>query len=493
VASRAQQIVTLSLFLLIIILSTRHLTTYPRLWYDEAINLQAAKNLAEQGYWNIQTAPGHPYEWPHQFLTTGYPVSAPLGIIFMFTGFSFLLARIYVLCWMILFLTGAYFLTRRLYSRWYLAIAAVLLLITFAPVISKGRTLVGEIPGTALLFWAVYLFEAYLRRNTRPYAAASGLMFGLAIAAKPLFLIMMPALLAAALLTRQNALRSTSHWALLVISLLSPLLVFFWLVYPLGTNGGKLHHLLMNYNDRVSHHLLLQNIKRNLPRFFTEGTFVYTFILSLPCGISVNWKGFFRGKYSYAKTFLALYAIILLLFFVQSIGWPRYLLVYQCLILIFLPAALEKTVGRLGLTFYKYARAIPPLVLVFLILFQTYHLVYRADIFTSDVASNLEEIFRRTAPSGSVYVLLSPYEIWGLTAAMIPSNRLNQFIIFQGQDFTPNRLADLDASAFDYLSLAPKDQHVTPYAKEINKRYVPILSYKDKMILYRRIDENSKE
>src|SRR3989338_8811952 len=109
----------------------------PLFWYDEAINVRLSRNLAEQGYLNLQTAPGIEYEKPYQFQTSGYPLTAPLALLFRIFGFNFELARVYMFGWFTLFLLSAYLMGKRLFAslggekgNW-IALAGATLLATF--------------------------------------------------------------------------------------------------------------------------------------------------------------------------------------------------------------------------------------------------------------------------------------------------------------------------------------------------------------------------
>src|SRR3989344_6561189 len=140
------------------------LTSSPRFWFDEEINLQIARNFAEQGYLNIQTAPGQPYENPYQFLTTGYPVNGLLGVVFKATGFSFAVARGYMLLWMAALLLSVFLVSKRLFGP-LPALFSVLLISTFPPIVFHGKSLIGEIPGLTLFLFGLWAFDIKERKS----------------------------------------------------------------------------------------------------------------------------------------------------------------------------------------------------------------------------------------------------------------------------------------------------------------------------------------
>src|SRR3990167_1367222 len=115
----------------------------PLFWYDEAVNVRLSRNLAEQGYLNLQTAPGIEYEKPYQFQTSGYPLTAPLALLFKIFGFSFELARIYMFIWFATFLLSVYILAKRFWGAW-IALGSVALLVSFAPIFYHSFSIIGE-------------------------------------------------------------------------------------------------------------------------------------------------------------------------------------------------------------------------------------------------------------------------------------------------------------------------------------------------------------
>ena len=91
----------LGAFLFTVIFSVWHLTTAPRLWLDEAKNIELAESFATAGKLDIEIAPGIFTGAPHLLQSTGYPATLPLALFFKIFGFGLAQARIYMLLWIL--------------------------------------------------------------------------------------------------------------------------------------------------------------------------------------------------------------------------------------------------------------------------------------------------------------------------------------------------------------------------------------------------------
>ena len=71
---------------LMVVFSFSTLLTRPKLWSDEAMSIELARNFLHQQVLNIQIAPGVFYDFPYLVQPTGYPVTVPLAGVFKFLG-----------------------------------------------------------------------------------------------------------------------------------------------------------------------------------------------------------------------------------------------------------------------------------------------------------------------------------------------------------------------------------------------------------------------
>lgn len=164
--------------------------THYRFWEDEAFNLTVPRNLlAGLGYTSDGALSGSTLTPFDPRISTGASVLLPVALV-LATGIDPVIgARLIPLMYWMLLLAGLWILGRRIAGRWgsLVAIAVPLAFQTgmsFSP-IQGPADLLGEIPAATLIVWA---FLVLPRR-----AWLAGLLFGLAVQAKLIALIALPA------------------------------------------------------------------------------------------------------------------------------------------------------------------------------------------------------------------------------------------------------------------------------------------------------------
>ncbi len=462
--SKSETVAVAAVLLFALFFSLRGLTTYPTFWFDEALNIQQARNLAEQGYLNLQTAPGVPYAKPYH-LTTGYPVIAPLALVFKVFGFDFAYACLYMIGWLLLFLFSAYFLAKELFG-WKTALFSLLLLATFAPVYGNGETVIAEVPALALFFLGVFVLR---RSHHRPILLfLSGLLLGLCASVKPLYFLLAPALAISGISGKKE--HSWRTELLLWLGFRIPLVLYIWTILPpLGVSGSA-DTIVSFWESRTAQGHFFQNIAANIQRFFTDISLLYTLLISVLIAVSVSWKKIWQSERDRALLLLSTYGVLIFLFFLQSIGWNRYLLFYQAIILLLLPGVLSMGVQRFSQSRFA-LRSLAPyyqLGLVLLVFLQTVRLFFFSHIFYGTSADDFSQFVKEKAPSGSIYVVSSAE-----AAAFVPSSRLSQhFDFFEKDPPMNNLLAHLTENHFEHLLVSTKDEkNVAPYLSGIRARY----------------------
>src|SRR3982074_1376355 len=85
-----------ALGVLVVLLATWHLTSFPAAWYDEGINLQAARNLAQSGQYGLVYEDHAPRPFDLQ-LTTGPTVIGPVAAVFGMFGVGLRQGRVVML------------------------------------------------------------------------------------------------------------------------------------------------------------------------------------------------------------------------------------------------------------------------------------------------------------------------------------------------------------------------------------------------------------
>lgn len=365
-------------FLFMLVFSVRHLTTAPRLWIDEAKNIEIAESFNTSGVFDMELAPGYFTGVPHLLQSTGYPVTAPLALVFKIFGFGFVQARVYMILWMIATVLVLYLFLKRLFGE-QPAVFAVLLVVTFASFYDNGRAMMGEIPGFFFLVSGLYYWFC---RDSLPNA---GLLLGLAVVTKPsVYLLIIPTLFLV-LIFRKAGLKNL---ATVAVSMLPVAFGWIFLVmdYPLSKSAWL--QIVYNYANPYNNVSMVGNIWKN--------------ILSIPHTPTIFYFGFFFTLLVLARVwgrrekpvaplfydFVLVYSLFAFAYYLRSPGWLRYTIVAELLILSLLPNALEIILSRFSARFanvkiYK-KETILTAALSGLIAFQIFHLFTGAKIFYSD-------------------------------------------------------------------------------------------------------------
>ncbi|MBV9358736.1 MAG: hypothetical protein JO023_24780, partial [Chloroflexi bacterium] len=172
-------------FAVLTVLALYHLDRYPAPWYDEGVNLQAARNLADGVGYGLSYGGTFAYFDPQ--LTTGPTLIAPVALVFRVAGGAGVdQARLVVAGYTLLAGLGLFWLTS-LVAGWWAAALAVFALTAVGDYVgvAEGRAVVGELPALAYLFLGLAALVAASRRSRPvPFTVVSGLLLGLAIVTK---------------------------------------------------------------------------------------------------------------------------------------------------------------------------------------------------------------------------------------------------------------------------------------------------------------------
>jgi 4-amino-4-deoxy-L-arabinose transferase-like glycosyltransferase len=168
-----------------------NLTLAPATWYDEGLNLNAIRTLAETGQYGLSSANGPRLVDPA--IQTGPPVIIPLALLYHFFGVNLALNRLFIVACSIAALIAFYALATQLYGHLaaFLTIAALLLMPgeSTASFVMLSRQVLGEIPAILCVLLGLNLLlmpGSHLTRNI-----LIGLCFGLAIAIKSQVLVVL--------------------------------------------------------------------------------------------------------------------------------------------------------------------------------------------------------------------------------------------------------------------------------------------------------------
>jgi len=216
-----------------------HLETYPVTWWDEGKFFQIPKNLVLHGKYATLSSEGFR---PFAVYGTGPAVLLPIALAFRGFGIGFLQARVT----MVLFSLGAivsfYVVARRLYGVWAGLTASFLLLLVvydpFTSIVFLGRQVLGEVPAFFYLMLGTAIWIRTRQRSSILPLIASGVIWGLSVLAKWIFLMIVPALIV--LLIADRVYFRRLRWRhFLIPLLLIGLMVGGWLATMRLTLGGE--------------------------------------------------------------------------------------------------------------------------------------------------------------------------------------------------------------------------------------------------------------
>lgn len=317
--------------------ASRNLLDSPRPWFDEGIYLQAAKNIALTGQWGIQTAPQKIISL--DFITVGFPLLAPLALLFKLAGPSLLAARLYMLAWIALgvFLTGL--AGSKIFNR-SAGLWAAALIATFGPWYANGKNVMGEVPGLVLLLaglWALAQWEG--KPRSFGWAGATSLLFSLAAVTKPSFLVVLPALLCAVCLIWQ---RHRFGFKIL-FSLFLPGLFVCAAWFKTQFNGWPSAQVLAHYSNPYGLDDVGAAVALNLKNFFLHTTPWHLAVLLSIIAVYLA----LRRRIRAAELAMAVIIALTLVSYFRTAGWYRYFFVAQVLALFWLPEAVQIIVQKI--------------------------------------------------------------------------------------------------------------------------------------------------
>lgn len=191
-----------------------NLDVYPWAAPDEMHHLGVAKNLAEYGRY-ASGSPEAGFKDFDPFDSVGPTVILPVAAVFRVAGVSVQHARWVMAAYFMLFLVAVYcFAAGRWKPEYTSATAAIMATLAFSSVY-LGRTLYGEVPAMAFLLFGLLAWERALKSPLPVrWGLLAGILLGLMVLTKTLFLLIVFPLATVWLLDRTSAqrIRWTHIW-----------------------------------------------------------------------------------------------------------------------------------------------------------------------------------------------------------------------------------------------------------------------------------------
>ncbi len=382
---------------LVIFLTTFRLFESPETWMDEGLIIQSAIGLLETGKAALPVAPGV-FE-PAWYITTGYPVTLPLAGVFALFGISLEAARLVMLLFLISFFVALLVYVSRS-MKGIAAWCALYLLIFFAPIYGNGRNVLGEVPGIVFIILALLPLlknDVLSRKN----AIWIGVWAGLAVAAKPIFILFLPALLCS-LLVRHKELNLRNTFWVGTVSVIAPLLL--WVV--LQFNHDALGNILAVYSNPHSVDIG-SAIVENLKRLVTEMQPMYFFAALSLWVVSYVIRRLRHEMVSAAEEVALIFSVLVLLAYLRTAGYYRYFFPAQVFALLYLPQSFLYLFRERSVIYKHIAYA----VLFGLIIFQMHATFFRSWVavhFNATRTETLESYFETIPKEQEIFIYQAP-------------------------------------------------------------------------------------
>jgi len=398
------------------------LTSRPAYWYDEAINVELARNFADFGKLDLVVAPDTFSGVGPTIGSTGYTITAPLGLFFKAFGFGLAEARVYMLIWMNVFLLSLFVVTKTLWDK-YTAAFSTLFIASFAPFYGNGLSVMGEIPGFVFFLWSFYLL-------TKEKYWWSGLLLGLAVVSKPsIYVFLVFGFLAVFLFKRELWKQKILDLFKVGIASVGALVpwVFIYLDEVLNPLVWTeiVEHFRNPYGD--AGFSTMQNIQNNLSSFWGSTTLLYfTVFLALTIVAVFLRKDLFNAH----RIFFILGATYIPLAFFQyirSFGYLRYLIAAEfitfMLFTLSLPALIDFFLKKYQNLPEKSMSIIAGGIFVLLILVQTVHLFKFSDLYSSDKTQRTIQYLDLKYPKEIIGVMNVPH-----VGSLLSADRKYQYL-----------------------------------------------------------------
>ncbi len=370
------------IFLGVFFLSTYELTESPPPWRDEGIFTQVAKNFAEQGVYGVQISPGHFISTG--FITTGYPVIYPVALSFFLFGANIFTARLVMVLFIFLLFVSLYFLIKKESSFFY-AVLSLLLIVSFAPIYGQGKNVIGEVPGTALLLLLLFLFSC--AENSSKISKTStillGLLSGLVMATKPIFLIVLiPSITIGFLFFKPlHFFKERRLFFLYLITSIVPIL--FWIFT--NFHGDSLKEITNIYSGNQEDINVFSLLFKNIIHVVTNIETIYFFGLIFLWMVSIFLSKKFDYKISFTEKISFIFSLLMSMAYLVSIGYYRYFFPAEVIALAYLPLILSRIIipfFKKKLSLYSSSQTILVILIMGLFLFQMKQTLFHS--FVSD-------------------------------------------------------------------------------------------------------------
>ncbi|MFA6554487.1 MAG: glycosyltransferase [Candidatus Paceibacterota bacterium] len=389
-----------------------HLKESPPVWYDEGLYIQDAVNLVQDGIVGVRFSPDiirHVSEF-----SVGFPLTYSLAGFFNIFGIDIFTARLLMILFILGLIISSYFLIKKLYGR-NIAIISTILLSTFPPLYGNGKSVLGETPG--LLFLVLALLFVYLARtkfgSRNKYIVFAGLFVGLAVATKPFFLILIPALIVGLFSSRKIMQIKMSDLYLGSIATLIPIIIWLTTQFQSGDSFLKIFSFYANPYQVSS---IISIVFNSIKSLFTSVGPLYLMVVLFVWLVSLIIKFKRRSEISPEEITAFTFSVLCVLAYLRISGIFRYLYPAQVISLIFFPSALAYILNTFSTSWFDNTKkkfvtlglAIVFIPLTFLGIYQVLFNSWVAEAYGSNKTADWQNYFEKLPSKESVFFYDTP-------------------------------------------------------------------------------------
>jgi len=403
--------------------ATYKLTESPSVWYDEGVYFQVAQNVSHGQIDGLIESPDNIKKVSE--LTVGYPLIYPLALILKVFGSNIFIARLFMALWIMLLVVVGYRLSRRSFGSG-VALFTIALVATFPPLYGNGKSILGEVPGLVyLLASLLFLHRATGKVSTNKNFSLiiTGVFAGLCIVTKPIFILLVPAMLCAIFVARKRQIFSYKNIFTIILSAMVPFIVWLFVQFK----GASISTIIGFYSNPQPGELFSM-ISVNLKNIFSDVGLLYLVFALIVWSVSV-WLRFRRKiKMDVVEIAGFVFSILIFVAFLRTAGYYRYLFPAQIVSLVYFSNSIavifESIRGKMKLSNLFEATIIPVLI-VLLFFAGTYQLMFRswvADYYTSHKTEFWINYFENNTPQNVLF-----YDVPEV-AMFLKSNNYSQYL-----------------------------------------------------------------
>jgi glycosyltransferase involved in cell wall biosynthesis len=413
--------------LITVVAATYRLSEAPAIWYDEGYLTQVAMNVAEHGAQLMQVAPG-------QFISSGtvssgFTLYYPVALFYKLFGVGVLQGRAMMAIYIIAFWLVSYLFIRSVLGGRIAGVSA-LLIATLPLVYGNGKSVLGEVPGLFYLVCTLFTLHHLSKTNYRSMAAyaLAGLFAGLCLVTKPLFILILPAVLLTYFFRIRRIHITVPGFFVGLVGLMLPVLL--WLHIQFGPSDTWLF-ILNYYVDPYGTNGVQTGLKQGLLRFVTDETSLYTLLLCILWAFSLFIR-FGRRRVCDAELLAFIFSWLIVVASVRLPSYNRYIFPSTVLALLFIPNTLQYSFDyfRERWAFINrthWAPGAPAALMAILFILQSYQLCFTsfvASYYHSNRTGDLEAAFSRLDRHASFFIYNTPAMV-----ILLPNRNYYQFIM----------------------------------------------------------------